>query len=182
MTRLAAGLEDPAEQVADERAAGVADGQRTGRIGRHELDVDARGLDRRDPAPGRGRGQDRVAVAASGAIGDLTLTKPGGATLTDATAVVSGDRAVRGRVSSASTPAISSGDRRYGRASFRARFVAKSPWSGLAGRSTSTGRPRRRGQSRQGAGGDRSGPRPLDRAGAADRGRVGSSGGDTAVS
>ena len=34
--------------------------------------------------------------------------------------------------------AISSGARRYGRASFMARFVARSPWSGSAGRSTST--------------------------------------------
>ena len=37
---LAAGLEDAAEQVADERAARVADVQRPGRVGRHELDVD----------------------------------------------------------------------------------------------------------------------------------------------
>ena len=34
---LAAGLEDAAQQVADERPAGVADRERTGRVGRHEL-------------------------------------------------------------------------------------------------------------------------------------------------
>jgi hypothetical protein len=38
----------------------------------------------------------------------------------------------------ASASAICSGDRRMGRASFMARLVARSPCSGLAGRSTST--------------------------------------------
>ncbi len=44
---LAAGLQDAAQQVADERPPGVADVQRPGRIGRDELDVD-------DPRIGRG--------------------------------------------------------------------------------------------------------------------------------
>ena len=38
---VADGLEDAAQQVADERATCVADGQRTGRVGADELDVDA---------------------------------------------------------------------------------------------------------------------------------------------
>jgi hypothetical protein len=37
---LAAGLEDAGQQVADERAAGVADCERPGRVRGHELDVD----------------------------------------------------------------------------------------------------------------------------------------------
>ena len=48
-------LEDAAEQVADERAAGVADRERPGRVGRHELDVDVLGLgDRRATERGAG--------------------------------------------------------------------------------------------------------------------------------
>jgi hypothetical protein len=49
---LAAGLEDTSEQVADECASGVADVQRAGRVGRHELDVHGAGSDRLDAAPG----------------------------------------------------------------------------------------------------------------------------------
>ena len=57
---LAAGLEDAAEQVADERAAGVADRQRTGRVGGDELDVDDPRARRGRPGPSdSGRGQDR---------------------------------------------------------------------------------------------------------------------------
>ena len=56
---LAAGLEHAAQQVADERAARVADVERAGRVGRHELDVDRAGADRADPAPARRVGEDR---------------------------------------------------------------------------------------------------------------------------
>ena len=56
--RLPTGLEDSAQQIADERAASVADRQRPGRIGRHELDVDGARVDRRDTAPPVGIGQD----------------------------------------------------------------------------------------------------------------------------
>ena len=56
---LAARLEDAAEQVADERAAGVADRERAGRVGRHELDVDRARRDRRDAAPCIRLGEDR---------------------------------------------------------------------------------------------------------------------------
>ncbi len=64
--------------------------------------------------------------------------KPGGATSTDPTGVDAGAAAASRASSSASARAMSSGARRYGRASRIARFVAASPWSGLAGRSTLT--------------------------------------------
>ncbi len=64
--------------------------------------------------------------------------KPGGAVTADATGVPDAP-AVDSRLSSAATAeAISSGARRIGLASFSAMFVARSPWSGLAGRWTST--------------------------------------------
>ena len=57
---LAARLEHPAEQVADERAAGVADVERAGRVGRHEFDVDGAGARRRrGPTPPGRRGSRR---------------------------------------------------------------------------------------------------------------------------
>src|SRR6185369_748291 len=57
---LPAGLEDATEQVADERPAGIPDGQRTGRIRRYELDVHAAAGDRLDPTPSFWVGQDPV--------------------------------------------------------------------------------------------------------------------------
>ena len=48
---LTACLEDAAQQVTDECASGVADVERAGRVGRHELDVDRAWPDRRDAAP-----------------------------------------------------------------------------------------------------------------------------------
>ena len=57
---LPADLEDPAEQVADERPARVTDRQRAGRVGGHELHVDPPWTDRGDPAPGRGLLVDAV--------------------------------------------------------------------------------------------------------------------------
>ena len=61
---LPAGLQDAAQQVADERAAGVAHGQRPGRVGRHELHVDVRGR------PG-GHAPERVARRARPVEGPL---------------------------------------------------------------------------------------------------------------
>ena len=56
---LAAGLEDATEQVADERATSVADVERPGRVGGHELDVDRPGAGRGDATPGGRIGEDR---------------------------------------------------------------------------------------------------------------------------
>jgi hypothetical protein len=68
----------------------------------------------------------------------LMLRKPGGATSADATGVAA-DGSVASAVSSvARAVAIANGAIRYGRASFIARLVARSPWTGSAGRSTST--------------------------------------------
>jgi hypothetical protein len=64
------------------------------------------------------------------------LMKPGGATTADAIALPGSDDAADS--ASAIAWAMASGGRRSGRASFIARFVATSPCSGLAGRSTST--------------------------------------------
>ncbi len=55
---VAGGLQHAAEQVADEGAPRVADMERAGRVGRHELHVDAAGRGGPDPSPGPGRGQD----------------------------------------------------------------------------------------------------------------------------
>ncbi len=54
---LAARLEHAAEEIADERAPRVADVQRPGRVGRHELDVDGARLVGLEPAP-RARGRE----------------------------------------------------------------------------------------------------------------------------
>ena len=62
------------------------------------------------------------------------LRKPGRATSAEAISDVAGPS----RSDAASASAISRGDLRSGRASFIARFVAKSPNAGLAGRSIST--------------------------------------------
>ena len=73
------------------------------------------------------------------------LRKPGGATSTDAIGepAVPASAPVVASISAASSAAIASAIRRgairYGRASFMARLVARSPCSGLAGRSISTG-------------------------------------------
>ena len=83
----------------------------------------------RTPCDRRPRARDRPA---------RRLMKPGAATSADAIGLSPAPSALRGRSPSASTRAISSGDRRYGRASLIARFDAKSPCSGLAGRSMST--------------------------------------------
>src|SRR4029079_3081388 len=56
---LAAGLEDATEQVADERAAGIPDVERTRRVGRDELDIDRARLDRSGAAPVSRARQDR---------------------------------------------------------------------------------------------------------------------------
>ena len=63
----------------------------------------------------------------------LMLRKPGGATSIDASS-----GSAEPRSAAATAPAISSGDRRKGRASFIATLVAMSPCSWFAGRSTST--------------------------------------------
>ena len=55
---LAARLEDPAQEVADERATRVAHRQRPGRVGRDELHVDGARVHRGDAAPRLGRGED----------------------------------------------------------------------------------------------------------------------------
>src|ERR1017187_10483832 len=55
---VAARLEDPAEHVAHEGAAGIADRQWAGGIGRHELDIDSARPARRHPAPAGRLGQD----------------------------------------------------------------------------------------------------------------------------
>ena len=80
---LAAGLEDAAEQVADERAARIADVQRAGRIGRHELDVDRARLARRlCSGPTRRAPRGRRAMTSSRALSaSVRFTKPGGATV-----------------------------------------------------------------------------------------------------
>ena len=70
---MAAGLEDPAQDVADECAAGVADRQRPGRVGRHELDVDPPRRGRRDPAPARGLGQDPAHDAVERGVGQAQV-------------------------------------------------------------------------------------------------------------
>ena len=66
------------------------------------------------------------------------LTKPGGAASAAAIGLSPAPTSASRPISSASTWAISSGARRYGRASRIARFEAKSPCSGFAGRSMST--------------------------------------------
>ena len=65
------------------------------------------------------------------------LRKPGGATSTDASRLPAVPASVASSAAIAS--AIRGGAIRYGRASFMGRLVARSPCSGLAGRSISTG-------------------------------------------
>ena len=64
--------------------------------------------------------------------------KPGAATSAEATGVEPSSLADSAVKASARAPAIAAGAMRYGRASFIARVLAKSPWAGSAGRSTST--------------------------------------------
>ena len=54
---VSGGGEDAAQQIAGECAASVADVERTRRVGRYELDVDALGVLGGDMAPGRGRSE-----------------------------------------------------------------------------------------------------------------------------
>ena len=56
---MAGRLQHAREHVADERAAGVAHGQRPGRVRADELDVDTRRLRQRGPTVGRSRLEDR---------------------------------------------------------------------------------------------------------------------------
>ena len=63
---------------------------------------------------------------------------PGGATSAEAIGVDAGSSAARPATAVLSASAIASGAIRYGRASFIARLLAKSPWPGSAGCSTST--------------------------------------------
>ena len=74
---LPACLEHPAQQVPDEGATRVADRERPGRVGRHELHVDPAGVDGRDAAPGRGRGQDPADHAGEGRIRDPQVEEAG---------------------------------------------------------------------------------------------------------
>src|SRR4029079_17475713 len=61
---LTAGFEDATEKVADECAPGIADGERPGRVRRHELHVDLPSGDRLDVPPcarvGKGTADDRL--------------------------------------------------------------------------------------------------------------------------
>jgi hypothetical protein len=74
---LAASLEDPAQQVADERPACVADRERPGRVGRDKLHVHGSRSDRRDTAPVRRRRQDAVDRLFEDAIGQADVDEPG---------------------------------------------------------------------------------------------------------
>ena len=130
--RLAAGLEDTAEQVADERAPRVADGQRPGRVRRDELDIHPARTHGRDTAPRLGRGEDRRRRRDQ-RVGPKAQVEE--ARRRDLRARRSDPR--RERELGGQRLAICSGARRRGRASFIARFVAKSPCSGFAGRSIS---------------------------------------------
>ena len=67
---LPTGLEQPAEQIADERPTRVADMQRPGGVGRHELDVDSARAHRRDRAPRLGRGEHRIEQPLERPIGE----------------------------------------------------------------------------------------------------------------
>ncbi len=74
---LAGRLEDPAEQVADERAAGVADGQGAGRVGRDELDVDPPRCGSRDASPALRGGEDGSDRALQCAVGQAQVHEAG---------------------------------------------------------------------------------------------------------
>src|SRR5207249_3701914 len=75
---LAARLEDAAEQVADECAAGVADVKGSGRVGRHELDVDrASRPDLRRPPPVGWAGEDGRDGRLQGLVAEAQVEEPG---------------------------------------------------------------------------------------------------------
>ena len=74
---LAAGLEDATQQVADERAASVADVERAGRVGGHELDVDRAGVGRGDATPGGRIGEDRGDRRLERAVAQADVEEPG---------------------------------------------------------------------------------------------------------
>ena len=74
---LPAGFEDPAQEVTDERSPRVADRERTRRVGRHELDVDAACANRLDRAPGLGRREHRVDHRLQCPIGEPQVDEAG---------------------------------------------------------------------------------------------------------
>ena len=75
---LPARLQDSTEQVADECAPRVADVQRAGRVGRHELDIDRARPDRRHLAPGPWRGEDPGDRRLQRVIGQAQVEEPRG--------------------------------------------------------------------------------------------------------
>ena len=81
-----------------------------------------------DPAPARRVGEDRRRSSTSRAPSrSRRLRKPGGATSAAAIGVPAGSRSASATTSAASAAPIASGAIRYGRASFIARLLAKSP-------------------------------------------------------
>ena len=118
-----------------------------------------------DAAPAPGSARIAAIVRFEGRSVRRRFRNPGGATSTEA--IGESRRVGRRRGDSpARRRAIASGAIRYGRASFIARLLAKSPWSGSAGRSTSTA-----GASASGAGpAGRRSHRPIP--GARDRART----------
>ncbi len=74
---LTTGLEDAAEHVADECPARVPDVQRSGRVGRHEFDVDRAGRPGDDPAPLGGVGEDRRDGRFEGAVAKPQVEEAG---------------------------------------------------------------------------------------------------------
>ena len=77
-------------------------------------------------------------VASSAPSSRRMFRKPGAATSAEATGVEAASAVASATSSAASASAIAVGAIRYGRASRIARLLAKSPWTGSAGRSTST--------------------------------------------
>ena len=73
---LPARLEDPAQQVADERAAGIPDVERPGRVGRDELDVDRATSHRRDATPFVRLGEDLGDRRLERSIGEPEIQEP----------------------------------------------------------------------------------------------------------
>jgi hypothetical protein len=74
---LPARLEHAAEEVADEGPARVADRQRAGRVGRHELDVDRARRDRLDATPRLRLGEDAVDDGLEGRRPEADVEEPG---------------------------------------------------------------------------------------------------------
>ena len=74
---LPAGLQDPTEQVADERPSGVADRQRPGGIRGYELDVDRPGAGRRKPAPRFRLADDGVERRLESRVGQAEVDEAG---------------------------------------------------------------------------------------------------------